>query len=358
MGRDLVTRPYGRFFHLPLYLSRLGHDVTILLLDYRNGEPLDQQAYGMRWLSVPLRAYRPGMYTAKINALVRESRPDWLIGLSDTWFGILARHYGRRHGIRSCIDAYDNYESYIPWLKPLHWLWRSALRKADLVTAAGPGLLELMSAGRGGRPAVVVPMAADPIGFEPMDRQACRREMGLPADGRLIGYCGSIHPSRGVEVLFEAVERLRSSEPDIQLVVSGRVFRGVPLPPSVRMLGYIEDERMPVLLNCMDTLAVINRSSAFGHYSYPVKLYEAMRCGIPVVVTHTAATQWILAASPELLVPPDDPVALCEALARSLHVTAPVDYGAMPDWAASAGMFEAALLAGKPAVSAADTVSQ
>jgi len=57
-------------------------------------------------------------------------------------------------------------------------------------------------------------------------------------------------------------------------------------------------------------------------------------------------------------VPPDDPVALCEALARSLRVAKPVDYGAMPDWATTAGVLEAALLAGKPAVAAADTVSQ
>ena len=56
--------------------------------------------------------------------------------------------------------------------------------------------------------------------------------------------------------------------------------------------------------------------------------------------------------------PPDDPVALCEALARSLRVAKPVDYGAMPDWATTAGVLEAALLAGKPAVAAADTVSQ
>lgn len=44
----------------------------------------------------------------------------------------------------SCIDAYDNYESYIPWLKLLHVLKRRALSRADLITAAGPNLLKQM----------------------------------------------------------------------------------------------------------------------------------------------------------------------------------------------------------------------
>jgi glycosyltransferase involved in cell wall biosynthesis len=342
MGRDLILRPYGRFFYLPYYLAERGHEVTLLLLDYRNEAPADISHDGIRWISEPLASRNPGRYLGRLRQLLRTDRPDWVIGLSDTYFGILAQYYGYRYGIRSCIDAYDNYESYIPWLKPLHRFWRRALSRADLVTAAGPDLAQFMSQQRDGCPTVVVPMAADPIGFMPMDHTECRSQMRLPVDGRLIGYCGSLHKSRGVEVLFEAFERLRQTHPDVGLVLSGRQWGDVPVPESACSLGYIEDEKMPLLLNCMDALAVVNRDSAFGRYSHPVKLYEAMSCQVPVVVTSTAASKWILRNNPELLVPPSDAGALSSSLAAALD-RGRTAYPDVPDWQSVCDVFERAL---------------
>ncbi len=343
MGRDLVTRPYGRFYYLPRQLAGRGHDVTLLLLDYRRQASVEMQRDGIRWISEPLSPGNPVRYLSRLRRMLDAERPDWVIGLSDTYFGILAQYYGHKFGIRSCIDAYDNYESYIPWLTPLHSLWRRALSRADLVTAAGPDLLQYLSRQRHGRPAMVVPMAADPIGFRPMNQAECRARMGLPVDGRLIGYCGSLHRSRGVELLFEAYTLLRESSPDVGLVLSGRRWRNVAVPESARSLGYIKDDRMPLLLNCMDTLAVINRDSAFGRYSHPVKLYEAMGCQVPVVVTATAATEWILHDYPELLVPPADPGALAISLAAALK-RGRIAYRDVPDWQSSCDLFERALL--------------
>jgi len=343
MGRDLVTRPYGRFYYLPHYLAERGHEVTLLLLDYRNDAPVDMHRDGIRWISEPLALKNPGGYPGRLRQLLRADRPDWVIGLSDTYFGILAQYYGHKYGICSCIDAYDNYESYIPWLKPLHGLWRRALSRADLVTAAGPDLLQHMSRQRKGRPAIVVPMAADPVGFRPMNQAECRSRMGLPVDGHLIGYCGSLHKSRGVEVLFEAYARLRRISPDIGLVLSGRQWGNVPVPDSARSLGYVEDDKVPLLLNCMDALAVINRDSAFGRYSHPVKLYEAMTCQVPVVATATAATKWILRDHPELLAPPADVGALATSLVAALE-RGRIAYRDVPDWQSTCSVLERALL--------------
>ncbi len=343
MGRDLIARPYGRFYYLPYYLAERGHEVTLLLLDYRNDTPVDMQRDGIRWISEPLAIRNPGRYTGRLRQLLGVDRPDWVIGLSDTYFGILAQHYGDNYGIRSCIDAYDNFESYIPWLKPLHVLWRKALSRVDLVTAAGPGLAQYMLRQRKGRPVVVVPMAADPIGFRPLSKVECRSRMGLPVERRLIGYCGSVHKNRGLDVLFAATERLHKTHPDLLLVLSGRRGKNMPLPDSACELGYVEDDKMPLLLNSMDALTVINRPSSFGNYSYPVKLYEAMACQIPIIATETPATRWILRDYPELLVPPSLPDALSERIEQNLE-TGRVDYGQISDWNSVCGGFEKALL--------------
>ena len=343
MGRDLVTRPYGRFFYLPYYLAERGHDITLLLLSYRQENPVDLRVHSIRWISESMSLGHPGRYLNRLRQLLRVDRPDWVIGLSDTYYGILAQHYGHKYGALSCIDAYDNYESYIPWLKQLHGLWRRALSRADLVTAAGPDLMQYMSRQRNGRPSLVVPMAADPVGFRPMDQEECRRSMGLPVSGKLIGYCGSLHRSRGLEVLFDAFARLNGIDPEVGLVLSGRRWKNVHVPESAVSLGYIEDEKMPLLLNCMDTLAVTNRDSAFGRYSHPVKLYEAMSCQVPVVVTATAATEWILRDHQELLVSPADSNALAASLAAAL-ARGRIAYRDVPDWQSVCYMFECALL--------------
>lgn len=338
MGKDLVGSPYGRFFYLPKILAERGHEVSIALLDYSNDEPLAEDAHGMRWISSPGYTY---LGTVKRQIVAR--RPDWIVGFSDTYFGILAARFARKFGLRSCIDAYDNYESYMPWAKPLHWVWRSALRRADLLTAAGPDLAALMSRGRDRGRTVVVPMAADPAGFEPKDKMACREALQLPPDGPLVGYCGSMHRSRGVDVLFEAIPLVLEERPDVRFIHSGRTWSDVPLPDTIQSLGFIDHAKVPVLLNSMDVLVVTNKESAFGHYSYPVKLYEAMSCHVPVVATRTRATEWILAGHPSRLVEPANPRALCDAILRALEETG-ADYGTVPDWNSSCDVFEAALL--------------
>lgn len=342
MGKDLVASPYGRFFHLPRLLAQRGHHVSIALLDYKKAPELDFTAHGVHWSSSPVLAY-----PAVIEKHIANRRPDWIIGFSDTYFGILAARAAKKHGVRTCIDAYDNYESYMPWARPLHWLWRRALRRADLLTAAGPELAALMSGNKEGRTTAVVPMAADPVGFEPRDKLACREQLQLPLDKALVGYCGSMHRSRGVETLFDAIPLILAERPDVRFIHSGRTWRNVPLPNTIRSLGFIEDEKVPILLNSMDVLVVTNRASSFGNFSYPVKLYEAMSCQVPVVATRTRATNWILDGHPDSLVNPEDPRGLSVAILRALS-TPPVEYQAVPTWQSSCDIFERALLNKRP----------
>ena len=338
-GRDLLTRPYGRFYHLPRLLARQGHDVSILLCSYKREPDHDDlhDETGIRWYSVSLAKTDLFGYYRTARQLAGKIRPDWIIGFSDTYYGIMAHHFARRFRCKSLIDAYDNYESYLPWLFPLHIAWRMSLRRASLLTAAGPQLAELISAGRQIGSAVV-PMAADPVGFIPRDRLLCREEMGLPKEGRFIGYCGSISHSRDIETLFRAVERLNKVGQKVRLVLSGRMDRKVNLPEGSIYLGYIADDKIPVLLNCMDVLAVMNRDSSFGNYSYPVKLYEAMSCRIPVVATRTASTAWILKGFPGALVEPGSAKDLADALAGELG-RGRRDFGVTQGWEESCELF-------------------
>jgi glycosyltransferase involved in cell wall biosynthesis len=274
--------------------------------------------------------------------MVERLRPDCVVGFSDTYYGILAGHLGRRYAVRSIIDAYDNYESYIPWLTPLHRLWRKALKGASVVTAAGPQLAELLQRSRPERPVHIVPMAADPDGFKPIAREQSRRRLGLPLGAPLVGYCGSIYRNRGIRLLFDAFDELQRKDGDVRLILSGRKDRQLRLPPYVNWLGYLPDEDIPYLLNAMNVLVVINQLSPFGRFSYPAKLYEAMACHIPVVATATEPAQWILGHRDKFLATPGDSRELADKIRRLLPMERE-DYGDLNTWDNSCMLFEKAL---------------
>lgn len=329
-GRDLFLEPYGRFFHLSRGLVEQGHHVELELLSYDRSAP---QSRVERGLPIHTRPAWPSAglgYVRAMHSRARHWRPDWIIGFSDIWFGALAVWLAARVGARSLVDAYDNFETYHPMIPPVPQLWRASLRRATLVSAAGPQLADLMAASCGGRPVEVIPMAADPD-FFPRERSACRRALGLPVDARLIGYTGALEPRRGMETLFAVVEGLQAREPDVRLVLSGRRYPGVEIPPDALWLGYRPPEEVPLLLNSLDLLLVINRASAFGHYSYPSKLYEAMACQIPVVAARLAGSCWILRDHPALLAEPESVSDFVDRAAQLLPYRR-YDYGLRQDW--------------------------
>ena len=76
MGRDLVSRPYGRFYYLPRLMAERGHEIYSLLLAYRKEPPVDFEERGVRWISVSLQP-SPFGYLSRLRNLIEQVRPDW-----------------------------------------------------------------------------------------------------------------------------------------------------------------------------------------------------------------------------------------------------------------------------------------
>jgi glycosyltransferase involved in cell wall biosynthesis len=329
--RDLVERPYGRFYFLPTLLAARGHEVRVTLCSHRRLPSIDLKRDGVHWLSHDIRTLGLPALLAQLQQEAESFRPDWIVGCSDAWFGWLAQRLALRVGSRLMIDAYDNFEAYMPWNLPLHWLWRRAVRSADLVTAAGPQLVErLQSHRRSGQPAAVLPMAADPE-FVPLDKAACRQALGLPIQATYAGYVGSWSANRGSSLLIGAFRRARAVRPDLQLLLSGRPPREVLDEPGVTATGYLPDAQLPVLLNALDLACVVTADTRFGRYSYPAKLCEAMACNTPVVATATGAVRWMLGEQAEHLAPPGDSKAFAERMLTLLAIPC-TKYQRPPSW--------------------------
>jgi glycosyltransferase involved in cell wall biosynthesis len=219
----------------------------------------------------------------------------------------------------------------MPWNVPVHLLWRRAIRSADLVTAAGPQLAELLQSHRvGGHDVEVLPMAADPE-FVPLDRNECRQQLGLPRDSFLLGYVGSWAPNRGTDMLLNAFRQARLVQPDLKLVLSGRPPAYALDEPGVIGSGYIPDEQLPSLINALDVACVITANTSFGRYSYPAKLCEAMACNVPVVATSTEPVRWMLDNRDDHLVPTGNTDEFVERIFAMRSVLRS-DYGVRPTW--------------------------
>ena len=337
--RDLIERPYGRFHHLPAALAELGHEVQVLLCSHRNLPSTQTRMTGVDWLCEDVRNLSSGTLYRRLIQHAHAFRPDWVIGMSDTYYGWLAQRIAHSTDALSAVDAYDNYEAYMPWNLPLHALWRRSINKADLVTAAGPQLAQrLQSHRRGGRPVEVIPMAADPE-FKPLDKRACRLGLGLPADARFIGYVGSWARNRGTTMLIDALRRARAAQSDIHLLLSGRPPQEVLSEPGVVGTGYVADTQLPALINALDIACVITADTSFGRYSYPAKLCEAMACGVPVVATATEPVRWMLGERSEHLAPPGDAASFAERM-LDLLAAPRAEYGPRPTWSDHARRFD------------------
>lgn len=145
---------------------------------------------------------------------------------------------------------------------------------------------------------------------------------GLPPGRRLL-WVGRLDPQKGFPVAVEAFARLAGSFPDLWLVVAGdgrdrdAVGRlDMAVRERVLMLGRVDHDRLPGYYRAAEAFI----SPAVGQESFGLVLVEAMAAGCPVVATDIPGYREVVRDGVDgMLVPPRDPGALAQAVARLLE---------------------------------------
>ncbi len=203
----------------------------------------------------------------------------------------------------------------------------ATVRRADAFVAVSRTIRdELLGAGAPPRAVWTIPNGVDTARFRPAspdERGALRASLGLGGgpDLRLVTYTGRLSPEKGVDVLLDAWPRLAARFPAARLWIVGQgdeqgrlVLRARErgISATVLFAGGVADAAPH--LRASDVAVLPSRSEGM-----PVALLEAMACGLPVVATEVGGSAEVLAGRAlGLLVPPERPEAMAQALGRAL----------------------------------------
>jgi glycosyltransferase involved in cell wall biosynthesis len=201
---------------------------------------------------------------------------------------------------------------------------RAVGRLLDRVIAVSAAARDFLVA-RKGYPAdrvAVIPNGRDLSVFAPgRDRDAVRRELGVPGPAPLVGVVGRLEAQKGHADLLEAWPAVVRAHPAARLLLVGDGSLRGPLAErararavgdSVVFAGYRAD--VPRLLDALDVVVLPSL-----HEGMPLTAIEGAAMARPVVATAVDGTPEVVEDGVTgLLVPPRDPPALAAALGALL----------------------------------------
>ncbi len=173
----------------------------------------------------------------------------------------------------------------------------------------------------------VIPLGIELGLFDPSryPKAQARAELNLPANAFVAGVVGRLDEGKGQEHLIAALALLREKMPDLHLLIVGDETQGERQEYGARLRRLAAEAKVGERVHfrpfrrdvalayaAMDLFCLTSLAETYGMVTL-----EAMAMRIPVIATASAGTPDIVRhESNGLLVPPRDPRALAEAIAR------------------------------------------
>ncbi len=239
---------------------------------------------------------------------------------------------------RTVVTFHDLKVPYLfPKAGPLRrWVVNELARRSDAAITTNRADFESLKA-QLGRPPALIPIGSNIAPHPPADydRRAWRARWGTGPDDLLLCFFGFINAQKGVDTLLRAFKRLLSerqgpANPQL-LFIGGRTGASDPtnvaylqgiqaliaelgLAERVHWTGFVPPEEVSASFLAADICALPFRGGAsFLHGTF----HAALTHGAAIVTTRPRVPLPELADGDNvLLVPPEDPAALAEAIAR------------------------------------------
>ncbi|KAB8145762.1 glycosyltransferase family 4 protein [Chloroflexia bacterium SDU3-3] len=157
---------------------------------------------------------------------------------------------------------------------------------------------------------------ADTEGLRPLDRDASRAALGLPAHAPLLGFVGAIF-WRDAQLMAQAFDRIHAARPDARLLLIGYVNMPieqlVAAPQAVIRSGDLRYEALASHLAACDLCWLPLCDSGANRGRWPLKLFDYMAAGRPTVATAVGDVPEVMQAHDIGALAAPTPQALAEA---------------------------------------------
>ncbi|MBM3145379.1 MAG: glycosyltransferase family 4 protein [Chloroflexi bacterium] len=311
-------------------LANFGQDVTVLTVRYGD-LPRQTKQDGLQIMRIKaLRRHLDRssaleqiifMFASSFHtlALLRKRQPDVIVAFFGVPSGAAAWCANLLAGIPYLISLrggdvpgfrpYD-FALYHKLVAPfLRWIWR---RSSGLV-ANSRGLKSLAEAFDSSVPITVIPNGVDLHRYAPGSR-----DWQPP---RML-FVGRLVYQKGVDLLFEALQGLKSQPWELSLVGDGperatlqKLARKQGISERVHFRGWLDGEAVLDQFRQANLFVFPSR-----HEGMPNAILEAMACGLPVIASRIAGNEeLVMDGENGLLVPPEDSNALRNALSELLE---------------------------------------
>jgi glycosyltransferase involved in cell wall biosynthesis len=208
---------------------------------------------------------------------------------------------------------------------------RSAIYNADRLVAVTEGIRRRLIAEYGVSPEriSVIGNGADTDRFSPISRESACKDIGLSPGFLYLCYVGTFMPWHALPVILEATAIVQAARPDVRLLLVGdgdgragaeQQAKDLGIADSVIFTGRVPHDLVPAYI-AASTLCLATFTSARndGIGLSPLKVYEYLACGRPVVASDIeGVTETLCESGGGLVVPPDDAAGLAAAIVALL----------------------------------------
>jgi glycosyltransferase involved in cell wall biosynthesis len=313
-------------------LERVGYASTLVLGPQSEPPTVeDARARGCRVVAIDgmVREVSPARDVAAVLSLwrlFRRVRPA-IVHTHTSKAGFVGRLAAWLARVPAVIHQPHGHIFYGYWSRPRTALFvaleRIAAHWTDTIVTLTPREVEEHLERRIGRPAqyAVVPsgVPTEALRRAAPPRAAARARLGLPPHAYVVAGVGRFVAIKGFDLLVAALADVVARVPDARVLLIGEGGEGAALQAQARALGvgdrlHITSTTTDVigLLAAADVLAAPSRNEGMGRV-----LVEAMALGLPVVGTRVGGIPDVIVDGEcGLLVPPEDPAALADALAE------------------------------------------
>lgn len=175
----------------------------------------------------------------------------------------------------------------------------------------------------------VIPFGVDIQNFKMKYRKEVERDADIKKRSFVFGMVKMLSPKYGVSTVIEAfgafLQKLQEKERgEVRLEIYGKgelleelktLAIKLDIEKQVYFGGYVENKKVPSLLNQMDVFLLGSKSESFG-----VAAVEAMSCGLPVIATRASGFQEVVEdGKTGFLVPVGDFEEMAERMFQLYH---------------------------------------